>query len=482
VTCVREVSTRSALDPFKASVTHRILSALPFLVALGTFTGSSAAAPETKPAADPKKPTLIAGETQRIAGVLKVGGDGAEWALPGGSRLTAGPGTELRVLGVPQPVVLGGGKTVPGYTVLVRSGLVKARVPSTGKSAVVFSAPRKTAVLITSGETSLVAGEHLAVANAEGDASVGSAGEPFRAIQPGTLEVLDDDANLRRTLVSSPPGLRGAFVVVAHADEAPLGEIAWDRVENADGYRAEIRDLGTSRVLRRIDVREPRIAAGSATLAPGKYTLNVVSVDRTGIESSRPVEQALRVIGVTLPAGGYIDASGAVRFPAQTSLPLSNVDGVEMTYGSAQYFMPAPQALELFSGEPRLVRFRVAGSAVDSTLWLVPRDARARIEFGPKAPRWPDAPLQIRIRIEDARGQAAPDFIEARPRVLVGVDRANVEFSRHGEWLHGTLPSRGGKGPWVVRVEVADQNGIALGREFVEIAGTSTPVPPKKGS
>jgi hypothetical protein len=469
------------LRPVQASVTHRILSALPSLLALATFTGSSDAAPEAKPAADLRKPTLIAGETQRIAGVLKVGNDGAEWALPGGSRLTAGPGTELRVLGVPQPVVLGG-KTVPGYTVLVRSGLVKARVPSTGKSAIVFSGPRKTAVLITSGETSLVAGKHLAVANAEGDSSVGSAGEPFRAIQPGTIEVLDDDANLRRTLVSSPSGLRGAFVVVAHGDEAQLGEIAWDRVENADGYRAEIRDLATSRVLSRMDVREPRLATGSAVLAPGKYSLNVVSLDRTGLESSRPVVQALRVIGLTLPAGGYVDASGAVRFPAHTSLPLSNVDGVEMTYGSAQYFMPAPQALELFSGEPRLVRFRVAGSAADSTLWLVPRDARARIEFGPNPPRWPGAPLQIRIRIEDARGQVAPDFIEARPRVLVGVDRANVEFSRQGEWLHGTLPTRGGKGPWVVRVEVADQNGIALGREFVEIAGTSAPAPAKKGS
>jgi hypothetical protein len=462
-------------------VTHRTLSALPFLLALATIAGSPAAAPETKPVADPKKPMLVAGEAQRIAGLLKVGGDGAEWALPGGSRLSAGPGAELRVLGVPQPVVLNG-KTVPGYTVLIRSGLVKAHVPPTGKSAIVFSAPRKTAVLVTRGETSLVAGEHLAVANAEGDSSVGSAGEPFRALTPGTLEVLDDDANLRRTMASSPSGLSGAFVVVAYGDQAALGEIGWDRVENADGYRAEIRDAATARVVSRLHMHEPRLAAGAAKLAPGKYTLSVVSVDRTGLESNRPVEQPLRVIGLTLPTGGYIDASGAVRFPAHTSLPLSNVDGVEMTYGSAQYFMPAPQALELFSGEPRLVRFRVAGSAADSTLWLVPRDARARIEFGPKAPRWPDAPLQIRIRIEDARGQAAPEFIEARPRVLVGVDRAPVEFSRKGEWLHGTLPSRGGKGPWVVRVEVEDQNGIALGREFVEIAGASAPVPAKKGS
>jgi hypothetical protein len=460
-------------------VTHRHLSALALLLALATASGPSGAAPEASPA-DPKKPTLIAGTAARAGTSVKVGSDGAEWAFPGGSRLTAGPGAELRVFGVPQPVPLGG-KTVPGYTVLVRSGLVKAKVPANGKSAIVFSAPKKTVVLVTSGETSLVAGEHLAVANAEGDSSVGSEGEPFRALRPGTLEVLDDDANLRRTLVSSPSALRGGFVAVAYGEEAPLGEFSWDRVENADGYRAELRELDSQRVVARVHAREPRLAQGFAKVPPGKYTLSLVSEDRTGIVSSRPVVQPVRVIGLTLPVGGYIDDSGAVRFPAGSSLPLSNVEGVEMTYGKAQYFMPAPPALELFSGEPRLVRFRVAGSSADSTLWLVPRDARARIEFGPKAPRWPEAPLQIRIRVEDARGQAAPDFIEARPRVLVGVDRAQVEFSRQGEWLHGTLPGRGGKGPWVVRVEVEDQNGIALGREFVEIAGTAPP-PARKGS
>jgi hypothetical protein len=41
------------------------------------------------------------------------------------------------------------------------------------------------------------------------------------------------------------------------------------------------------------------------------------------------------------------------------------------------------------------------------------------------------------------------------------------------------LPQPTGKGPWVVRVEVEDQHGISLGRDFIEIA--SAPSKEKAG-
>lgn len=446
---------------------HRPFPTASLLLALLTLAGASSAAPN--PAADPKRPTLVSGATQSIAGAVKAGAEGAEWVLPGGSTLTASPGAELRVLGVPQPVVLGT-KKVPGYTVLLRSGHVKARVPDSGKSAVVLSAPRQTSVLVTSGETSVVAGPLVAVANAQGASSVGSGGQSFRPLQPGTLEVVEGGGSVRRALVAAPTELRGAFVLVSYGDEATFGEVGWSGASDASGYRVELRDASTARVVLRTTAGEARLPAGFARLSPGKYLLSVASIDRTGLES-KPTEQPVRVIGLTLPAGGYVDDAGAVRFPAGTSLPLSNAEGVEMTYGGATLFVSAPHALELLRPEPRLVRFRIAGNPAESQLWLVPRDTRARIAFGPKAPHWPGSPLEIRIRVEDSRGKLAPSFIEARPRVSVGVERADVEFSRQGEWLRGVLPAQRGKGPWVVRVEVEDQSGIALGRDFVEVAG-----------
>lgn len=459
----------------------RSFSALSILLAAATFSFGSGAAPEAPPR-DPQRPTLVTGAVERVADGVRVGSDGAEWVMPGGSRVTASLGAELRVLGVPQPVVLAGNKKVPGYTVLVRSGLVRAHVPGNGKSAVILAAPKNTSLLVFSGQGSVVAGRQVAVANAGGVASVGSGGEPFRALEPGTVEVVEGGTGVRRPLVAPPSLLRGSFVVISHGADASLGEIAWDPVPEADGYRVELHDAASGGVVARTRVGEARLAPGFARMPPGKYTLSVASVDRTGLESGKPAEQPVGAIGLALPAGGYVDGSGIVRFPAGSSLALSNVEGVEMTYGSARLFVATPPKLELLAGEPRLVRFRMSGSVLDSPVWLVPRDARARIEFGPKAPRWPDAPLEIRIRVEDARGQAAPDFIQARPRVLVGLDRADVTFSRRGEWLRGVLPAQKGKGPWVVRVEVEDQNGIALGRDFVEIVGATSPPRSKKGS
>jgi len=45
-----------------------------------------------------------------------------------------------------------------------------------------------------------------------------------------------------------------------------------------------------------------------------------------------------------------------------------------------------------------------------------------------------------------------------------------LEFKRDGAWFRGVLPARPGPGPWVVRVEVKDEHGLELGRDFVEVA------------
>jgi hypothetical protein len=112
------------------------------------------------------------------------------------------------------------------------------------------------------------------------------------------------------------------------------------------------------------------------------------------------------------------------------------------------------------------------------TLLLLPRTAKADVEFGPRAPRWPGEMLAIRVRLSEPGGANAPTWIEARPKVTVGVDPVPVEFTREGGWLTGALPAQPGPGPWVVRVEVADQHGFELGRDFVEVS-RALPAKPK---
>jgi hypothetical protein len=55
------------------------------------------------------------------------------------------------------------------------------------------------------------------------------------------------------------------------------------------------------------------------------------------------------------------------------------------------------------------------------------------------------------------------------PRVTLGVDALDVQFRQRGRVLHGRVPPQPGAGPWVVRVDVADQFGLPLGRDFVEV-------------
>jgi hypothetical protein len=45
-----------------------------------------------------------------------------------------------------------------------------------------------------------------------------------------------------------------------------------------------------------------------------------------------------------------------------------------------------------------------------------------------------------------------------------------VAFTREGNRLIGTVLPTANPGPWVLRVEVKDQFGALLGRDFLEIA------------
>jgi hypothetical protein len=439
--------------------------ALPLLLLL--LASPSAAAPPSPPS--PHRPTLVAGSLEPVANLVRAGADGAEWALPGGATLIAAPGSELRVIGKAQPLELAGKGRVPGFTVVLKQGFLRARIPAQAKSAIVIAAPKQTNVLVASGETSVFAGSQVAVANIAGSASVGVDGKPFRNLQAGMLEAIDDSGSKRRALLGSPKTLRGQLVTISEGTTVKLGALAWDAVPGASGYRIELRETASDRLRLRSAAQEPALPAGFAELAPGAYRVRVVSVDATGLESGSPLERSLNVVGTALPAGGYVDGSGALRVPAGSRVTLAHADELELADGLSERFAKAPNSIELPGDEPRLVRLRAQGDTAARELWLLPRRARAHVEFAPQAPRWPEQPLEIRVRIEDENGVAAP-WVEARPKVRVGLDAVNVAFSAHGGYLKGTLPARSGTGPWVVRVEVSDQHGADLGRDFIEVA------------
>src|SRR5205814_10115292 len=80
-------------------------------------------------------------------------------------------------------------------------------------------------------------------------------------------------------------------------------------------------------------------------------------------------------------------------------------------------------------------------------------------------------PVRITIRASDGEGGAAPDTVELHPVVMLGVDELPVQFTRKGSILTAEVPAppAPGMGPWIVRVQVSDQFGNPVGRDFVEI-------------
>jgi hypothetical protein len=445
------------------------LLALPLVLALSAIPDASAAAEPTA-MKTVSRPTLVAGSAEAISGMVQAGTEGAEWALPGGAKVVASPGAELRVLGVPQPLRLTEKRPVNGYTVVLKSGRLQLSVPENSSSALVLSAPRKTSMIVTHGEAVISVKDQIAIGNSFGTTQVAWAGGRYRPLPAGMLQVSASETQTR-PLPAAPSGVRGAGVLLAYGPAAALGSFAWEPVPGAAGYRVELRDAVTNALRARTETKSASLPAGLVELTPGAYGLRLVSLDETGLESASAPGSKLRVVRVELPKGGYVDATGAVHMPSGSRLGLADAGELEMTYGLANHFVPVPTSLELFRDEPRQIRLRVRGTQNATVLSLVPRRASVSIEFGPEGGSWPRKPLEIQIRMRGACDQAA-EAIELRPRVSVGVQPVHVGFSREGDTWRGALLPRRDRGPWVVRVEVEDQHGIALGRNFIEISAT----------
>jgi hypothetical protein len=409
---------------------------------------------------------LVLGVAVPTAAGVHVGTEGAEWALPGGIRLVAAPDAELRVVAAPQHLDFGTRRKVPTYTVLLKEGELRAIVPDGGNGALIVSAPRKTSVIVTNGEATVRAGSSVAIANHRGATTVGIAGEKFHELPPGMAE---SEGAGRHPLIGSPTSVSAPSVLVAVDGAAGLGAFHFAPVEKARAYRVELDEAASGHPVARTQTNETNVPAGLAELKPGAYTLRVAAVDADGFESALPTALPLRVVQVALPAGGYADAGGVLHVPPGSRVSFGNVEGVEMGFGHTGAFAPAPASFDLLRSEPRLLTLRAQGTTAVAELWLFPRKAQASIQFGPRAPHWPGAPLEINVRVDESGGEAV-EWSAIKPRVTVGIEPVPLQFKRDGAWFRGVLPARPGPGPWVVRVEVKDEHGLELGRDFVEVA------------
>jgi hypothetical protein len=466
---MRAVFVRMTLS--RSSVSSRALALVGsrlLLAASFALCAASALAPCSAEAAGPKT-GVVAGSGTNVGGLFTAGADGAEYVLPSLARLKVAPGSMLRVFPKSQQLQLAPGSKTTTYSFALMRGRVDVTVPSKPKSAVLCSLGKVSAV-VSAGQAVIVAhGDESTVASLDGDVRT-LAAEHWQTLVPGTLSHFNgDQGSAPEPLVAAPTLLAGQRLWFSPGDPVPLSGFAFDKVAGAEQYELRLQAPDGAGAQTRSVRGRTRLEDPFAPVPPGQYQVSVRSVDREGIAGRWSKPEGVRVVGVTLPPGGY-SAGGDIFIGKGQEVRFSNTDGLEMTYEGAGRYVPASGAVSLYRGETTMVSFRVPGSVYPTSARLRPRGLYAHVALGPKRAVWPTDPVQIAVELRSKDGEAVPAWIELKTEVKLGIEPIEVTFTRDGNRLIGTVPPTEHPGPWVLRVEVKDQFGAVLGRDFLEIA------------
>lgn len=427
--------------------------------------------------AAPPKTGVVAGSGTTSGGVFTAGAQGAEYQLPTLARLQLAPGAAVRLFPVPQQLQLAPGAKTTTYSFALIKGRVDVLVPAKPRSAVLCSLGKSSAVIGTGRAAVLTREGDFTVASFEGDVRT-LAADRWQTLPPGTLSHVDSARATTPTPTLAPPALvPGQRLWFSAGEPVSVSGFDFAKVERAAQYDLRLRKGdGSEEQLRRV-TSGTRLSEAFVGLVPGRYDLSLRSVDAQGIAGAWSAVEPVRVVGVSLPPGGYSSA-GDIFIGKGQEVRFSNTEGLEMTYEGAGRYVPASEAVSLYRGETTVVSFRVPGSVYPTTARLRPRGVFAHVALGPSRAVWPKDSVQIAIELRSKSGESVPQFLELKTDVKLGIEPIDVHFTRDGNRLIGTVPPPERPGPWVLRVEVRDQFGSLLGRDFLEIA--SAPLPPAK--
>lgn len=428
-------------------------------------------------AAGAPKVGVVAGSATNVGGVVTAGPDGAEYQLPSQARIVLAPGASVHVFPKSQQLQLAPGAKTTTYSFSLVRGRVDVSVPSKPKSAVLCSIGKLSAV-ISSGQASLLnKGDESTVAASAGDVRT-LLDDHWQTLAPGTLAHFGNGRpGTSEPAVAAPAFASGQRLWFSPGDPVPISGVAFIKVPGAHHYELRLRARDGSEQRREVPGNSARQDNPFTPVLPGQYDLVARSVDVEGIPGPWTKSEPVRVVGVSLPPGGYT-SGGDIFIGSGQEVRFSNTDGLEMTYEGAGRYVPASQAVSLYRGETTVVSFRVPGSVFPTSARLRPRGLYAHVALGPKRAVWPNDSVQIAVELRSKDGEPVPEWIQPKTEVRVGIEPIEVAFTRDGNRLVGTVPPNEKPGPWVLRVEVKDQFGALLGRDFLEIA-KAAPVPAK---
>ncbi|HKO94194.1 MAG TPA: hypothetical protein VJU61_23735 [Polyangiaceae bacterium] len=429
-------------------------------------------------AVTPPGAQLTEGQISSVEKAFVAGPAGAVLELEPGARLTLQPGAQLR-FGRTFKLQVGAGpeSVVPTRVLMLDSGTMEASLPADKHFALFVEMPRKLRALLVSGElTTVASGPRSTVALAAGRAMVTLDDSwKWKALPVGQLQIVSDvrpDGYRRERLAATEaPVLSRSLLLAGGGDDAST-LVAWPSLEHAVGYQVEVRGAENA-LVRRERTEQARLALGD--LPPGQYQVSVSGVDESGIVGAPSAAVMLNVVGMDIPKTASRGPSGAVRLQANQRVTLVGADGLLVAYLGLDDFLPAPKSVGLVARRPisLLLRHPVSGETL--RLDLEPLTVRAQVTFARHPESWPSEGLDVAVTLTDDHGDPVPGNFAASCRVTINVDPVAPVWEREGPVLRTRIARPPSAAPWMVRVDVVDENGASLGMDFAEVGYQTRP-------
>ena len=345
-----------------------------------------------------------------------------------------------------------------------------------GKQAIVVRGPRRTTAVTRRGHSSMAVVDHrVAVAAYQGAVTI-SAGSGWSTLVSGRRWVVEPRFPSGHTLplIAAPTVSLRTPIHIATSGSVGQVRVVVKPSPNAVAYSvAAIPSAGTHGAARRfISTKTDILLRG---LSPGAYSLQARAIDAFGLEGTAAPLVPLRVVGVQLPPGAYC-RNGTPYLTGRQALAFTHAEGLELTYDSGDYFIPVPPTVGLRRGRPVRVRLREPGSEIEAELLLEPRQFESSIEIGPANAIWPKDAVHIRVDVSEfAQGGEDWPTLNVRLRTTLNNEMLAPEWLCRDTSCRTVIRAPGTPGPWVLRVEMHDDQGLLVGRNFMEIAEGSLP-------
>lgn len=367
-----------------------------------------------------------------------------------------------------------GSDKTPVQVIKLTSGRVSVTIPEAKnpKTAVLIQGPRKVSAVAKGGQSLVIAAaDRITVAAVQGE-MLAALSNDWKPLQSGLLRSFGAGVTSEQPVPAAPKLRVDNSILLALAGDVTT-QVRAQPTPNVEYRQLSLFRLEGSKRSKLTEAEwrsDQQILPG---LLPGRYEVQARAVDRFGVESAASEPVTLRVIGAQLPDGARL-VQGSILLGRSGRVKLIGADGLEASYGRASVFIPVPKDVGLARGESTLLRLRVPGGKEELGIKLEPRTLRADVSIGPKSARWPGEPLQVTIKLFDHRGRPTSDELKNKPQVFVNVAHVQPNWTHTGNTYSAKISPTSGTGPWVVRVEVNDDFGDQVGRDFIELGGART--------